>query len=109
MYAFMRTLGMTIGVAIGGTIFQNLMKKKLNELGLPEDIAKDAEGYVYAVLKSGQVDEAMRSKVLEAYVKGFQGVFIFMTAANGFALMGSVAIKRFSLDRILVSRYRLKE
>ena len=31
MYAFMRTLGMTIGVGLGGTIFQNLMKRRLRE------------------------------------------------------------------------------
>lgn len=46
MYAFMRTVGMSIGVAIGGTTFQNVMIKKLNELGLPEAIAHDSEAYV---------------------------------------------------------------
>ncbi len=46
MYAFMRTLGMAIGVAIGGTVFQNVMNKKLDKLGLPADIAHNAEAYV---------------------------------------------------------------
>src|SRR2546423_13929193 len=35
MYAFIRTLGMTIGVAVGGTVFQNLMTQKLANLSLP--------------------------------------------------------------------------
>ncbi|KAK3312811.1 major facilitator superfamily domain-containing protein [Apodospora peruviana] len=46
MYAFMRTLGMSIGVAIGGTVFQNLMSKKLEELGLPDEISHNSEGFV---------------------------------------------------------------
>lgn len=46
MYAFMRTLGMSIGVAVGGTVFQNVMKSKLDELGLPRSIAHDSEAFV---------------------------------------------------------------
>lgn len=46
MYAFMRTLGMSIGVAIGGTVFQNVMINKLDELGLPHSIAHNSEAYV---------------------------------------------------------------
>jgi hypothetical protein len=46
MYAFMRTLGMSIGVAIGGTAFQNAMSNKLDRLGLPESIGHNAEAFV---------------------------------------------------------------
>ena len=46
MYAFMRSLGMSIGVAVGGSVFQNVMINKLAELGLPEAIAHNSEAYV---------------------------------------------------------------
>ena len=46
MYAFMRTLGISIGVAIGGTVFQNVMINKLDELGMPHSIAHNSEAYV---------------------------------------------------------------
>jgi MFS family permease len=49
MYAFMRTLGMSIGVAVGGTVFQNVMRGKLEDLDLPVSIAKEAEGFVHTV------------------------------------------------------------
>jgi MFS family permease len=49
MYAFMRTLGMSIGVAVGGTVFQNVMTNKLDKLGLPESIAKNSEAFVAAM------------------------------------------------------------
>lgn len=65
MYAFMRTLGMAIGVAIGGTVFQNLMIKKLNELGLPDDIAHNSEVYVRQMAEMAPDDPA-RVGALEA-------------------------------------------
>lgn len=49
MYAFMRTLGMSIGVAVGGTVFQNLMSNNLDKLGLPESIAQNSEAFVAAM------------------------------------------------------------
>lgn len=46
MYAFMRTMGMSIGVAVGGTVFQNVMSSKLDDLGLPRSIAQNSEAFV---------------------------------------------------------------
>ena len=106
MYAFCRTLGMTVGVAIGGTVFQNLMKHKLRKVGLDPAIAADAEGYV-SVLHGLAIEDPKRVLALEGYVKGFQGVFIFMTAVSVVALVVSGFIKHFSLDKLLESRYSL--
>ena len=106
MYAFCRTLGMTVGVAMGGTVFQNLMKHKLREVGLDTAIAKDAEGYV-STLHGLAVDDPRRVLALKGYVKGFQGVFIFMTAVSVVSLMVGALIKHFSLDKVLESRYSL--
>jgi predicted MFS family arabinose efflux permease len=38
MYTFMRSLGMAIGVAVGGTVFQNVMTYKIREWELSESI-----------------------------------------------------------------------
>jgi len=56
MYAFMRTLGMSFGVAVGGSTFQNVMSSKLGELGLPESIAYDAEAFVKTMSSMDPVD-----------------------------------------------------
>lgn len=65
MYAFMRTLGMSIGVAIGGTVFQNVMSSKLNKLGLPETIAHNSEAFV-KTMSLMDPDDPTRIAVLEA-------------------------------------------
>ncbi len=56
MYAFMRTLGMSFGVAIGGSTFQNVMSSKLGELGLPKSIAYDAEAFVKTMSSMDPMD-----------------------------------------------------
>jgi MFS family permease len=109
MYAFMRTMGFTIGVAFGGTIFQNLLKQRLRELGVAQadNIATHAEGFVEEILRQLPLSEPLRAPALEAYAYGFQGVFIAMTAVSGVALVGSAFVKHFELDKTLESRYSL--
>ena len=108
MYTFLRSLGMAIGVAVGGSIFQNIMKIKLLQLGLPVDIAVNAEEYallIKEVLLSGtagakftaaQIAEA--TAVREAFVFGFQGTFGFLTALAGLAGLASLCIRHWDLD-----------
>lgn len=109
MYAFMRSIGMSIGVAIGGTVFQNVMKNKLQDLAVPnaEDIAKNAEAYV-PQLKQLPIGE-MRTDVMAAYVAGFRGVWITMTALCGAGLIVSFFIKRGDLDKMLVSKFQVQK
>jgi MFS family permease len=106
MYAFMRTLGMTIGVAIGGTVFQNLMAQKLHELSLPIEIEKNAEAYI-AILKTMAPTDPARIAILEAYVHGFKAVFQVMTGISGIGLLASLLIKHHDMNKVLTSNYRL--
>ena len=109
MYAFMRTLGMTVGVAIGGTIFQNTMKTKLKELGLDPDIAVQAEAFVIKVLHARPRDDPLVKEALKAYVYGFKMVFVTMTVIAGVAMCLTVFIKQYSMDRILESKYSINK
>lgn len=107
MYAFMRTLGMSIGVAVGGTTFQNVMSHKLRELGLPNAIAKNAEALVHQ-LWALQPTDPVRIGALQAYVQGFHGVFWVMTAITLAGLTISLFIKRHSMDKPLESNFVLE-
>lgn len=81
MYAFIRTLGMAVGVAVGGAVFQNLMSGRLASLGLPTKIAKDAEGYI-AVVKTLSTANPLKVGVLDGYVGGVKGVFEMILASK---------------------------
>lgn len=107
MYAFMRTLGMTLGVALGSTIFQNLMKHKLQDLGLDERIARNAEDFVEYALRDRPVNDPFVTNALQAYAYGFKAVFVTMTGIAGAALLTSVLVKHYSMDKLLDSRFKL--
>ena len=108
MYAFMRSFGITLGVAIGGTVFQNVMRRKLQSLGLPQEIAFDAEGYL-ATLGTLPADSVFKQGILKAYTSGCRGVFVALTAISGFGLVLSFFIKHFSLDQKLESKHVLRK
>ncbi|OTB17639.1 hypothetical protein K445DRAFT_309813 [Daldinia sp. EC12] len=73
MYIFTRQFGMALGVGIGATTFQNVMKLKLRWEGLPTDIADQAEAYYLHDLLT--LDDTTRNTVYDAYKFGFQIVF----------------------------------
>lgn len=107
MYAFMRSLGMSVGVAVGGTTFQNIMSRKLRELGLPDAIAKNAEAFVERLWYL-QEDDPVRIGALQAYVAGFHGVFWVMTGIALAALVVSLCIRRHSMNKPLGSHFTLR-
>ncbi|KAK2781165.1 hypothetical protein FQN53_000776 [Emmonsiellopsis sp. PD_33] len=100
MYSFLRAVGASVGVGIGGTIFQNVMSHKLGSLGLPTEIAKNAEGYI-EILHGLPADSPLKIGVTESYVKGIQGVFAVMTALSGLAMFLSPLIGSYSLNKDL--------
>ncbi|KAK5080775.1 hypothetical protein LTR05_008480 [Lithohypha guttulata] len=111
MYAFMRSIGMALGVAIGGTVFQNVMKAKLLALNVPHaaEIAKESEGYIEILKKMSTTGEigTLRGNIMAGYVHGFKGIWITMTALCAAGLIASVFIKKGSLDKKLQSRFRV--
>lgn len=113
MYAFIRSIGMALGVALGGTVFQNTMKSKLQDLGVQDaaEIARQAEGFVRQLEKLSTVgaEGITRRAIMSGYVHGFRGVWIVMTALSGAGLLVSLLIKSGSLDAVLVSKFHVEE
>lgn len=107
MYAFMRSLGMAIGVAVSGSVFQNLMKMKLRELGLETDIARNAEAYVAVLRRLEVTDPAAAGYVLSAYLRGFWGIFVLMTGLSGLGLVMSLCVQHKIMGTRLDSQYTL--
>ncbi|KAH8644881.1 hypothetical protein IG631_02345 [Alternaria alternata] len=120
MYGFLRSLGMPLGVAVSsavsrlhlhdadssklaGTIFSNSMSDKLSELGLPTSIAHDSEQYIF-VLRT-MADSPQKSVILSSYMKGFDSVFIMTTAVSASALVVSLVIRKYSMDKILLAQF----
>jgi hypothetical protein len=74
MFSFLRSLGQTLGVAIGGNIFQNVLKSKINTdsllstYGKADSWSKDASalGLFIKALPIGQ--QTLREALVKVYV-----------------------------------------
>lgn len=106
LYAFTRSAGMSLGVAIGGSVFQNCMQRKLTTLGLDVGIAKEAESFVAVLMAMS--DGPGKDDILDAYAAGFRGVWfvILSICATGFVL--SLGVRHFDLERLSEGKFRVK-
>ena len=107
MYAFLRSFGMAVGVGVSGSVFQNVMKSKLTDLGLSTAIATDAEAYLQVLTK--MPDGPERQAIIAAYVHGFRGVYAFLTALAGVALFIGLFIKHHEINKELITEHKVAE
>jgi len=100
-YAFIRTFGQSIGVAIGGVIFQNQIKQKLMSYPLLAPMAaeysKDATALV-GVIKS-MADGIEKTQLTQAYADSLKTIWIVMCALSAVAFVASMFTKGYSLNQ----------
>jgi MFS family permease len=103
LFAFFRAFGQTAGVAIGGVVFQNVLKRKLltypSLAAKASEYAKDSSSLVEVIkaMPAGQDKQFL----LESYMHGLRGIFIMCTALAAVALIASLWAKALPLDSAL--------
>lgn len=107
MYAFLRSLGMALGVGFGGSVFQNIMIIKLKQLDLPTTIARNAEAYISVVWGNPRTPDT--AKILTSYTYGIDGVFGLFCGIAGLAGLATLFIGKFDLNKALVTEHKLIE
>ncbi|KAH8749314.1 major facilitator superfamily domain-containing protein [Diaporthe sp. PMI_573] len=107
MYILTRQFGMTLGVGVGGCVFQNVMSLRLQQTGLDTSIATHSEAFV-AELHRMHADSIMRSRILDAYSFGLRGIYIVFTSIAGIALLLSTLMKRFEMAEEVISEHELQ-
>ncbi|KAJ4346292.1 hypothetical protein N0V95_005502 [Ascochyta clinopodiicola] len=107
MFSFFRAFGQTLGVAIGGVIFQNQMRNKMLTYPLLADLAseysKDAAGLVEILraMPSGQ----MKDQLKESYTDALRYIWIVMLAFSVLAFIGSWFIKAYDMNAALETEH----
>ncbi|KAE8414267.1 major facilitator superfamily domain-containing protein [Aspergillus pseudocaelatus] len=99
-FAFFRTLGQTIGVAIGGSIFHNIFEKNLPAdpgiLDLTKGGRIDAEPLV-EVEKALPESDPRKAKIIHAYVEALRMIWIVLCAFSAASLLTSFFTKAYTL------------
>ncbi|ODH52137.1 hypothetical protein GX48_01691 [Paracoccidioides brasiliensis] len=111
MFSFFRAFGQSIGVAIGGVIFQNQMRKNL--LKYPEfvssalEMSKDAAGLVQVV--RAMEDGPQKLHLKEAYTDSLRIVWAVACAIIGLAGLLSLLTESYPLTLQLDSDQTVRE
>ena len=106
-YAFSRSLGMSFGVVVGSTVFQNLMQIQLHRSRLPDDMARQALIMAAATGKVGGTE--LPTGLILSYLHGFRGVFAIMAVLCASGLLLSFSIKHHDMGMVLPLRNALTE
>ena len=109
-YSFFRSFGSAFGVAIGGNIFQNVIKKKLLAYPLlapyAEAYSKDSPTLVQIIKgMDGHLDE--KAQLIQAFADSLKVIWLLGCGVSGFALITSLVIKDYSLDVVLKTQQGL--
>ena len=103
MFAFFRAFGQAIGVAIGGTIFQNQMKVKLAAYPLlaprASEYSADASSLVQ-IIKSMQEGIA-KDQLIQSYTDSLKTVWAVMCGLAFVALLSTFFIESLDINRAL--------
>lgn len=101
-FSFFRAFGQTIGIAIGGTIFQNQVRQKILTYPLIAPMAdvysQDATSLVGII--RGMADGDAKVQLIQAYADSLKIIWVVMAALAGVAMVASFFTKGYSLDQI---------
>ncbi|KAK8212143.1 major facilitator superfamily domain-containing protein [Phyllosticta capitalensis] len=107
---FFRNFGQTLGVAVGGTVVQNQVKKQLLASAIPAVAAKAAEyskdaTTLVSVVNAMRGDPSMaavRHDLIEAYITALHVLWIVMCSLGALAgVLTILFVKAYSMDREL--------
>ncbi|KAI9701069.1 MAG: hypothetical protein M1836_001738 [Candelina mexicana] len=106
MFSFFRAFGQAIGVAVGGSVFQNSMKRNLQTYAAlrpkADEFSKDASALVTYIKQMGPGEVKQKAEIIQAYVGALRTVWIVMCALAAFTLfLSCVFTQGLSLDREL--------
>ncbi|KAI9714214.1 MAG: hypothetical protein M1812_006435 [Candelaria pacifica] len=110
MFSFFRAFGQSVGVAIGGVVFQNALEKKLTSNTLLASTAhqysSDASGLVQII--ESMEHGATRDALIQSYADALKTVWIVMTALAAVAGLASLLTRGLNLDKALETEQGFK-
>ena len=113
MFSFFRAFGQAIGVAVGGTVFQNEMKQKL--LAYPalaphaEAYSRDAATLVQIIKQYPSDQKGVKAELIQAYADSLKIVWLTMCGLGAVAMFASLATKGLDLNRPLETEHGFLE
>ncbi|MCJ1381293.1 hypothetical protein MMC17_004403 [Xylographa soralifera] len=100
-FTFFRSFGQTLGIAVGGVIFQNQIYTKLLAYPLlaahAQEYSQEASSLVQ-VIRTMSDDLPQKAQLVQAYADSLKIIWVVMCALSGLALLSSAFVKGYTLD-----------
>jgi hypothetical protein len=101
-FSFFRAFGQAVGIAVGGTIFQNQIRQKILQYPLIAPMAaeysQDATSLVGII--HAMADGEAKVQLILAYADALKIIWVVMAALAAVAMIASFFTKGYSLDQI---------
>ena len=110
LFTFFRAAGQAVGVAIGGTIFQNSVKREIMK---HPSIAAHASEYaanstVLVDIIKAMPDSLAKTDLIQSYADALKVIWAVLCGLSAIALVASLWTQHFSLDRALETDHGFK-
>lgn len=113
MFSFFRCFGQAVGVAVGGTIFQNQIRRELQAYPqlapLAEQYSSDAASLVQVIRAMEGEELEQRAQLVQAYADALKIVWVTMCGLAGLALISSFFVKGLDINVPLETEQGFKE
>ncbi|KAH8597661.1 major facilitator superfamily domain-containing protein [Bisporella sp. PMI_857] len=105
-FAFARVFGQSLGVAVGGVVFQNQVKVKMLKYDLLAPLAdaysKDATSLVHII--KNMEKGLMKEQLVQSYADALKIIWVVMCALSAVVMVASVFTKGYTLQQELNTR-----
>lgn len=102
-YSFIRVFGQSLGVAVGGVIFQNQIRRQASKYPLLAPFAgqfsQDATAVVSMIKQMGP--GLKKTQLIQAYADSLKIIWVVMAALSGAVLVSTVFVKGYSMNQEL--------
>ncbi|CCU74933.1 Putative MFS Transporter [Blumeria hordei DH14] len=100
-YSFARVIGQSLGVAIGGVVFQNQIYSNLLDYPLlaPQAQQYSKEATVLVVIIKMMQPGPQKTQLIQAYSDALSMIWVVMCAVAGLGLLLSIFIKGYTLEQ----------
>ena len=100
-FTFFRSFGQTLGIAVGGVIFQNQIYTKLLAYPLlaahAQEYSQEASSLVQ-VIRTMADDLPQKAQLIQAYADSLKTIWVVMCALSAVALLSSAFVQGYTLD-----------
>jgi len=101
-FGFLRTMGGTVGIAIGQSIYTSILRKKIHKIPSLSGFDTSAAALSESIRTLKTLPEPERGLVIHAYTQSISAIWVFNVPVVGLGFIMVLFIKAYTLKRMTI-------